>query len=252
MFEKVVPVNKQRHAQTRVKPTNEFGFASKFHIAYVTMHEFARASAIYPIVFLEDKEKDEFRSVALLGIDAGENLFVGPDGKWLGSYIPAIIRRYPFTLVGTETAGQFTICIDEGSDLVSTTEGSPLFGGDGEPTQVIENIKRYLAELQQMDILTKEFIKFASEHNMLTPLNMRVRENDKVKNIAGCYVINEERLNNLSDELFLEIRRKRYLPAIYAQLTSLAQIERLLTLKEDRKSAPVPSEPPKKRLAKAA
>jgi hypothetical protein len=63
---------------------------------------------------------------------------------------------------------------------------------------------------------------------------MRVRENDRVKNIAGCYVINEERLNNLSDELFLEIRAKRYLPAVYAQLVSLAQIERLLNLKEER------------------
>jgi hypothetical protein len=67
---------------------------------------------------------------------------------------------------------------------------------------------------------------------MFTPLNMRVRENDRVKNIAGCYVINEERLNNLSDDRFLELRKKRYLPAIYAQLISLAQIERLMTLKE--------------------
>ncbi|WP_043115996.1 SapC family protein, partial [Pseudacidovorax intermedius] len=67
MFEKVVPVNKERHAQTRIKEITGFSFASKFHIAYVTMHEFARAAAIYPIVFLEDKEKDEFRPVALLG-----------------------------------------------------------------------------------------------------------------------------------------------------------------------------------------
>jgi SapC len=59
-----------------------------------------------------------------------------------------------------------------------------------------------------------------------------------VKNIAGCYVINEERLNNLSDERFLELRTKRYLPAIYAQLISLAQIERLMTLKEKRHGAP--------------
>jgi hypothetical protein len=60
---------------------------------------------------------------------------------------------------------------------------------------------------------------------------MRVRDTDRVKNITGCYVINEERLNNLSDERHLELRTKRYLPAVYAQLISLAQIERLVTLR---------------------
>ena len=107
-----------------------------------------------------------------------------------------------------------------------------MFDDKGEPTQVIENVKRYLSELQQMDALTREFAKFLAENNMFTPLNMRVRDNGGVKNIAGCYVINEERLNNLSDDRFLEMRKKRYLPAIYAQLISLAQIERLMTLKE--------------------
>ena len=237
MFEKVVPVNRDRHAGKKIREITSFDFASKFHIAYVTMHEFARAAAVYPIVFVEDKEKDAFRPVALLGLDAGENLFVGADGKWEASYVPAIIRRYPFALAGTGTEGQFTICVDEGSDLVSDTEGSAMFDEQGEPTQVIENVKRYLAELQQMDVLTHEFAKAMTELNMLTPLNMRVRENDKVKNIAGCWVVNEERLNGLSNERFLDLRIKRYLPAIYAQLISLAQIERLMTLKEKRSAA---------------
>lgn len=232
MYEKVVPVNRERHAKTRIREIQGFGFAARFHIAYVTMHEFSRAAAVYPIVFVEDK--DTFRPVALLGLDAGENLFVGDDGKWGAAYVPAIIRRYPFALAATGNEGQYTICLDEGSDLVSTTEGSPLFDDKGEPTQVIENVKRYLAELQQMDQLTQQFSAWLKENNMFTPLNMRVRDHDKVKNIAGCYVVNEERLNNLSDEKFLELRSKRFLPAIYAQLMSLAQVERLMTLKDKR------------------
>lgn len=246
MFEKVVPVNKERHAKKRIREISGFDFASKFHIAYVTMHEFSRAAAVYPIVFVEDKDKDVFRPVALLGLDAGENLFIGAGGKWEASYVPAIIRRYPFALAATGTEGQFTICLDEASDLVSDTEGSPMFDDKGEPTQVIENVKRYLAELQQMDLLTQEFTKYLTEHNMLTPLNMRVRDKDKVKNIAGCYVVNEERLNNLSDDRFIELRAKRFLPAIYAQLMSLAQIERLMTLK-DKRDVPAPAAPARKK-----
>lgn len=233
MFQKVVPVNKERHAGKKIKEVSGFGFAAGFHLAYITMHEFARAASIFPIVFLEDKEKDEFRPVVLLGLDAGENLFVGKDGKWQASYVPAIIRRYPFALTPAGSDGQYVVCIDEESSLVSDTEGSPLFNEKGEPTQVIDNVKRYLSELQQMDAFTREFCKFLQANNMFTPLNMRVREASRIKNISGCYVVNEERLNNLSDEKFIEFRSKRYLPAIYAHLVSLAQTERLVSLHED-------------------
>jgi hypothetical protein len=63
-----------------------------------------------------------------------------------------------------------------------------------------------------------------------------VQQADQVKNINGCYVINEERLNGLSVEGFTDLRDKRYLPAVYAHLLSLAQIERLMTLKEERQA----------------
>jgi hypothetical protein len=232
MFEQVVPVNKERHANKKVKPSSDFRFASGFHIAYVTTHEFARAAAIYPVVFLEDKQNDSYRPVALLGLDAGENLFVDEQGQWSGSYIPAIIRRYPFALVKATDADQYIVCVDEASALLNDTEGAALFDESGQPTQVIENVKRYLGELQQMDTMTHEFGKFLVQNNLLTPLNMRVNAANKVRNITGCYVINEERLNNFTDAKFAEIRQKGYLPAIYAHLISLSQIERLASLKK--------------------
>ena len=212
--------------------SNDFKFASKFHVAYVTLHEFARAASIYPVVFLEDKDNDEFRPVVLMGLDAGENLFVDADGHWSASYIPAIIRRYPFALSKAEEADRYIICVDEASELLSDTEGAPLFDEHGNPTQVIENVKRYLGELQQMDQMTHEFTHFLTQNNLLTPLNMRVNAGNQVRNITGCYVINEERLNNLTDSRFLEVRQKSYLPAIYAHLISLSQIERLASLKQ--------------------
>jgi hypothetical protein len=233
VFEKIVPVNKDVHAHTKVGEISSFAFASKLHVAYVTMQEFTRAAATFPIVFIEDKDKDEFRPVVLLGLNVGQNLFVDAAGKWRASYVPAVIRRYPFALTQAGADGQYLVCIDEGSSLVSTTQGAALFDDRGEPTQVIENVKRYLSELQQMEVATNGFTRFLAEHNMLTPLNLSVRENSQVKNITGCYVINEERLNNLSDELFLEIRTKRYLPAVYAHLISLAQTERLVKLQDE-------------------
>jgi len=237
MFEQVVPVNNERHARKKVKPSSDFRFASGFHIAYVTTHEFARAASIYPVVFLEDKQNDSYRPVVLLGLDAGENLFVDAQGQWAGSYIPAIIRRYPFALVKASDADQYIVCVDEASALLNDTEGAALFDEAGQPTQVIENVKRYLGELQQMDQITGEFVTFLVQNNLLTPLNMRVNAADQVRNITGCYAINEERLNNFSDAKFLEVRQKGYLPAMYAHLISLSQIERLVSLKKPAAAA---------------
>jgi hypothetical protein len=184
------------------------------------------------VVFLEDKQNDSYRPVALLGLDAGENLFVDEQGQWSGSYIPAIIRRYPFALVKATDADQYIVCVDEASALLNDSEGAALFDESGQPTQVIENVKRYLGELQQMDQITSEFSSFLVQNNLLTPLNMRVNTANQVRNITGCYVINEERLNNFSDAKFLEVRQKGYLPAMYSHLISLSQIERLASLKK--------------------
>ena len=92
-----------------------------------------------------------------------------------------------------------------------------------------------------MDVFTRGFCKYFAEHNLFTPLNMRVRQGEQARNITGCYVVNEERLNNLSNDRFLELREKRFLPAVYAHLVSLAQIERLMQLKEQRATPAAPT-----------
>jgi hypothetical protein len=237
MFEQIVPVALERHRHKKVRNTTQFDYAAGFHIAYVTVHEFARAAATYPIVFLEDKPNDGFRPVVLMGLQPGENLFVDADGAWNASYIPAMIRRYPFALSKGVEENRFVVCVDEASTLLSDTEGAPMFDEKGEPTQVIENVKRYLSELQQMDMLTQQFSRFLLSNNLLTPLNMRVNATAQARNITGCYVINEERLNAFSDNLFLEVRAKGFLPAMYAHLMSLPQIERLVQLSKAKTGA---------------
>jgi hypothetical protein len=237
MFENIVPITHELHKNKKIKPIANFDFAKQFNIASIMVHEFSRAASTYPIVFLEDKDRDEFRPVVLMGLETGENLFIR-DGKWDASYIPAIIRRYPFALAKTpEAEDNYTVCIDSSSELVNEEEGEPLFDGE-KPSEMMERVKRYLAELQQMERFTQEFCHFLSEHNMFTPLNMKVRQQDEIKNITGCYVVNEERLGNMSDEGFLTFRKKQFLPAMYAHLISLAQIERLLKFKEQTEAVP--------------
>lgn len=236
MFKKVVPITIKDHKEVSVKPINGFSFAKEVNLASVMAHEFSRASSIYPIVFIEDG--DNFKPVVLFGLEQGENLFVDSDNKWRSSYIPAIIRRFPFALAKIGDGSKYTVCIDQESEYVnSANEGERLFNEDGTPSESIERVKKYLAELQQMDLFTSEFANYCQEKNLFTPLNMKVRVKTEMKNISGAYVINEERLNSLSDETFLSMHKKRYLSIIYAHLNSLAQIERLLSFKDESLSA---------------
>lgn len=236
MFKNIVPITREAHKNKKVAPVKDFNFVSDVHIASVMVHEFSRLSSIYPIVFLENPENGGFKPVVLLGLEQGENLFV-EDGKWNASYVPAIIRRYPFVLAKGSEENKYTVCIDEGSNLLNEEEGEALFNEDGEGSEVIERVKQYLGELQQMEMFTEEFAKFMAENNMFTPLNMKVRVENEIKNIAGAYVINEERLNGLSNEKYLELREKQYMPVVYSHLSSLSQIERLLKLKTKESEA---------------
>jgi len=234
MFKSVVPITLERHGKKKVKTIQNFEFAKNINMASIMVHEFSRAAAIYPIVFVEDKQRDQFRPVVLLGLSDGENLFIQGD-QWQASYIPAIIRRYPFALANTAEEGRFTVCIDDESDLLNEQEGQPLFDDNGEPAELMNRVKRYLAELQQMDQFTGDFCKYLTEKNMFAPLNMKVRIGNEMRNITGGYILNEERINSLSDETFLEMRAKKFLPVAYSHLSSLSQIERLLNFK-DKKS----------------
>lgn len=233
MFKSIVPITLERHGKKKIKAIENFEFAKNVNMASIMVHEFSRAASVYPIVFVEDQRKDQFRPVVLLGLEEGENLFI-QDDKWQASYIPAIIRRYPFALAKTKEEGRFTVCIDEQSNLVNETEGQALFDDNGEPTELMNRVKRYLAQLQQMDQFTEDFCKYLAEKNMFTPLNMKVRIGNTLKNITGAYVVNEERLNSLSDEAFLEMRAKKYIPVAYSHLSSLSQIERLLSFKDKK------------------
>lgn len=231
MFNTIVPITKQEHQNKKVKPTNGFKFVQNVHLASVMVHEFSRVAPIYPIVFLEDTKKDEFRPVVMLGLEAGENLFV-EDGNWNASYVPAIIRRYPFALASINDENKYTVCIDSSSEFINDTEGEPLFDSNGEPSQAMEKVKQYLVQLQQMENFTVAFCKYMQEKNMFTPLNMKVKVGEEIKNITGAYIINEERLASLSSEIFLDLREKKYLAVIYSHLSSLGQIERLLKFKD--------------------
>jgi len=227
MFIELMPLQPARHRALRLRRHAGFEFARRTRTVAVMVGEMVPCAGTYPIVFIEDPGGDGFRPVVLLGLAEGENGFVQPDGRWLASYIPAVVRAYPFALGRTSEPGQFALCVDAGSDLVSLTEGVSLFEADGTPSAALEQVRAWLEEMRAMQLRTDAFCRELAARNLFTPLTVRVRRAEAALQIDGCFVVNEERLDGLPDASLCELRREGWLAALYAHLVSLQQFERL-------------------------
>jgi hypothetical protein len=227
MFVELTPLQPARHRALRLRRHAGFEFARRTRMVAVMVAEMVPCAGTYPIVFVEDQSGDGFRPVALMGLAEGENQFVQPDGNWRASYVPAVVRAYPFALGRVPEPGEFAVCIDAGSDLISLTEGASLFEADGTATAALRQVKGWLEEMRAMQLRTDACCRALAARNLFTPLTVHVRRAHGRLQVDGCFVINEERLDGLSDASLCELRREGWLGALYAHLVSLQQFERL-------------------------
>lgn len=96
-YERPRPLHLTEHANLGLRSPMTYAFAATTVAVPVLLGELLTASRDYPIVF---GPGDPPVPVAFMGVNKGENVFVGKDGSWLsGAYIPAYIRRCPFLLV---------------------------------------------------------------------------------------------------------------------------------------------------------
>ena len=90
-----------------------------------------------PIIFVGDEKLP----IAVMGLNAGENMFLRDDGLFeAGAYIPAYIRRYPFVFANDDAAKQMVLCIDRAAEFVVDKDSDlPFFEADGQPSEYTKN-----------------------------------------------------------------------------------------------------------------
>ncbi|RYG01779.1 MAG: hypothetical protein EOO07_33755 [Chitinophagaceae bacterium] len=211
MQRKIVPLDKTLHKNTKLKANIALAHAKKTQVTPIQVHEFNPCATHYPIVFVKDNRTGDFTPVAMFGLKPNENLLCNETG-WNSSYIPAVLKSFPFALVPTSSDGEnVAVCIDISTDGINEVEGVSLFDENGNET---------------------EFTQYLVTKNLLKTFSFSVKsEKSDEYSLTGIYAINLDAFNALSDEEFLTLRRIGYLPAIYAHLTSLNQISNLARLK---------------------
>lgn len=236
MAANIVLLDRNIHRNLRIKKNTDFAHVSNDNMVPVVANEFMHAGNNFPIVFVKEAGTAQFKCVALMGFEPGENL-VFNQGKVHSSYIPRNITRIPFFVGGDNINDQHAnICIDENSSLVcqdgDDKSSYPLFNKEGQPSEQLREASEFLSDLITKELATQQFVQFLVDNELLQESTITLRLGDAgERKLGGVYKVDEEKLNNLSDDVVLVLYKKRYFAAIYSHLNSLNQIQRLIKLK---------------------
>lgn len=228
-YNKPIPLDSKKHQDLGLKKKFDLSFTKGVNAVPINMIEMPQICHFYPIGFSPDAAATP---VAIMGLRDNENLFLNDKNEWEpDTYIPAYIRRYPFIFSEMPDKDQLSLCVDMNDDIIETNGEQKFFEEDGKPSQLGQNAlefcKSYHAAAQQ----TVGFGKALADAGILVERQAEINIGGGKKiNFAGFRIIDEEKLAALDDAIFLDWRKKGWIPFLYAHLFSGAQWQRLTQL----------------------
>lgn len=219
-FRQIEVLSPQRHADLAVKAQGTYAFAAKANSVPVNALEFGLVSHNYPIVFSNDERS---LPVAVLGLQAGENLYVDEAGRWeRGQYVPAYVRRYPFIALAPQNSTEYALCVDVASELLEPGGARRLFES-GQPSELTKKALEFCQTYQTQQEATRQFVEAVAKHKLLVPRAAKVTLHSGTQRaLSGFRIIDEHKFNALGDNIFLDWRRRGWIGLVYAHLASQA------------------------------
>ena len=240
-YRNVVPLNRETHRELRLKtPEKPLDYSQGAHLIPAMIDEFGAASTEIPVAFLPGAKQPA--AVFVTGVKPGSNAFITAEGRWDGSYLPAYLRRYPF-IIGDVPDAEPVLCIDDSYEGFVKKEGVRLFSSKGEPEKVVSEALALANSYRAAAARTDAFAQTLQRMGLFRSISLDAKlANGETTVVHGLLVVDEQVLQGLSDEAFLELRRANYLKPIFAHLTSLGTISRLAGRADSKLAgAPAPS-----------
>jgi len=233
----LVAVDNKNHLKTQIDTRKLAQHGAKLNMVPVVLSEFSDLAVQYPIAFTKNGDTGEFVCVALLGFEAGENLFWQND-QWQGLYLPLQIRRQPF-FVGTPEGssptaenGDYLVCIDTQSPTITTEGGIALFDERGLDTDFFQQTKACLAHILTGEIENNNLLEQLKKMDLLQSMSLEITfANQESTRLNGLYTVNQDKLAKLNDEHILQLHKLGLLKEIHTLITSLGHIQALIDLK---------------------
>lgn len=230
------PVSISRHRDRYWRRFTSFEFAREMRECPLVAAEILPAAAAFPIVFRE--QEDGVLPFALLSVDWGNHTpFVSPNGRWLASYVPSVLRCHPFV---AEPIASMTspsrLFVDEGSGLVtSDCRDQPFFSENGELAPELHEVLRFFKSRQSALVETKKLCAVLAKMELLTPL-------DQV-DMQGLLGIDNARLERLPQAHASVLFNSGALQMIHAHQVSLSHCGWLALAQHQAQVAPQTSTP---------
>ena len=243
-YRDVVPLSRERHKDWYVDMAQGYQFTAATNSIYVAGTEFPMVAREYPIVFAKDAT-EKLVPVAMLGLRQNQNLMVGRDGAWRGTYVPAYIRRYPFILANAATdANSFAVCIDESYSGFNTAgEGERLITESGEHGEILSNSVKFLEEFHKHSEITATFCQAVAEAKLVESMqaNISLKSGDKFS-LAGLYCVPRNRIKAMSPEQLKMFVDRDYMDLLYLHMYSLSNMDKLIALFDESTAAATESQ----------
>lgn len=231
----LVILDNVEHHDLKVSCERGEAFGDHTNQVLVFPNEFRELQREYPIFFRKD-EQGEYQSVALLGLDRDENLFLNGN-EWNARYIPAVQARGPFSIglrqgaSGDEHAEPM-IRIDLDCAAVSKTEGVPLFLPQGGYSPYLDNVLKVLRTLYAGVEDSKAFFTILQDMELIEPVTVEIKLSETQQyTVPDVFSISEERFNKLATEQIEKLHQTGFLASCYWALSSLDNVNLLVELK---------------------
>lgn len=228
------------HKNLRINKQYREGCGFDSNVARVFPVELAALQADYPLLFVRDADSGQFSTVALLGFNKGENLYLR-DGRWNASSLPMTIERQPFLIgfqermVDGAPVEEPVVTIDLDHPSVSDTEGEKLFLEHGGETPFLERIAAILNAIHEGHAASQAFSELLVGLELVESLAMDIEFIDGSHHrLEGLYAINEDRLRRLEGGALETLHKQGHLLSVYMMLASLPKLSTLINEKNMR------------------
>lgn len=219
-------LNNVQHKDLRIVTQRGAQWGDDFMSAPVTVDEFRKLQAHYPIAFQRD-DKGGFVPTVLFGLQEGQNLFLNGEG-WDADYLPLSVQRLPFAIGIADD--ELRMMVDLDSKRISQgAEGEAVFLPQGGTTDFTEHANSVLRALHEGLQATTDFVQTLMQHDLLESFVLDVERPDGSRGqLAGFYIIHEERLAALDAGTVGLLHQADYLQPIYMAIASLSNFTALI------------------------
>jgi hypothetical protein len=236
-YNKVVGVNPSQQRGLRLDRSTGYGFTANAQSVPLGLGEIEAASQHYPVLFTAGPNP---LPVALLGLADSSNLFLEADGRsWrAGTYIPAYVRAFPFIFVEDAASKTVYVGMEEDAACLRHEGGDALFEDD-KPTSALNDAIAFCSAFRDNLAAAAAFGRALDEAGLLqeeeATINFTTGASTRIR---GFKILVSDRLAQLSDEVFLDWRRRGWLAPIYAHVLSAGRWGRLIELAAARAQPP--------------